>query len=297
MHRSGGEWNQLGSIFNGTVHALAMHNGMLTAAGAFTALESDTDPVIMHVAQLEGYEWVQLGDGLDATVRTLYSPFPNNSTLYAGGDLYANIVPTFGLAAISAGNAAWEHLLPNHADYMPSELGPTYISSLVMDMNAAVIYFGGRFSISPLLGTYGTNIASLSGITADMVEGMAVLDEPVNSVALMGDHLVMGGEFHASYPHIAAVDLATGILDHGAELLALEIAPNPSFDQVTVNVPDAFGTNALVRMMDAAGKVMDVPVQRSGNMLRVDVQRLAQGSYLLELTGNDRSAMGRVVKK
>lgn len=284
------EWTQVGSVFNADVFALGSHEGKLVAGGAFTGLDNATDPLIDHIAVLETNEWLQLGNGLDAPVRALLE---SNGCLYAGGDAFANVAPTFALARMDSGGSTWQHMLPNHADYMTADMGPSYISCLAA--RGGSVYFGGNFMMFEGM-TMGAHIARLDN-APDAFEIMGNMDAPVNAVVVNGDDLIIGGEFEAMLPHIATVDVSTGILDRTREEARLTLSPNPATELVTVQLPEGFDATAVVRATDAEGRVVEVPVQRTGATLRVETAGLAAGLYTLEAIQDGRSATGRFVKQ
>lgn len=285
-----GTWYPVGSPFNASVHALGTHNGVLIAGGAFTTLQGPSlPPPVMHVAELEGNEWGQHADGLDATVRALLDV---DGTLYAGGDLFLNMLPVFGLARIAAGSPNWEATIPNHADYMYAGTEPTFINSLVAHDGG--IYFGGDFSIYQLM-SYGTHLGRFSG-TADDVTPMVFLDAPVRAVAMTGTQLVMGGEFEASLPHIAVLDLSADANDVIAAGALLQLAPNPVTDEVRVLI----GADRIISapvLLDASGRQVAAPFLRRDDGYRANVSALPAGAYLVQVTTNDGPVTARFVKQ
>lgn len=289
--RSGSDWVQVGSALNGPVLALGSHNGVLVAAGAFTALEGASAPAVLHVAELEGNEWGQLADGLNSTVRVLRNI---NGTLYAGGDLYANILPTFGAARIVAGGSSWELLLPDHEYYIPEDGQPAYIDAIAM--HGEELYLGGRFQVQQIL-IYGNNLARLDAIGQPIP--LVVLDGPVDQLLVSADRLVMAGAFTANMgqalAHIAELDLATGV-PQAPVMGRLELFPMPPTDELFVQVQDADLVKATVGVLDAAGRRMNVPVQRQGDRLRLDVSGLASGGYTIRIASGQQAWSGSFVK-
>jgi hypothetical protein len=288
---SGVDWVDVGSALNGGVLALGSHNGVLVAAGAFTALEGAAMPAVLHVAELEGNEWGQLADGLNNTVRVLRNI---NGTLYAGGDLYANILPTFGAARIVAGGPSWELLLPDHQYYIPEDGQPAYIDAIAMHGNE--LYLGGRFQVMQIL-IYGNNLARLDAI--GQPTPLAVLDGPVYQLLVRDDRLVMAGAFTANMgqalPHIAELDLVTGV-PQAPVMGRLELFPMPATDELFVQAQEADLAKAAVGVLDAAGRRMNVPVQRQGDRLRLDVSGLASGSYSIRAASGERAWTATFVK-
>ena len=286
----GSTWSAVGSAFDAPVHALATHNGTLIAGGAFTTLQTPSlPPPVLHVAELEGNEWGQHRDGLDATVRTLLDV---NGTLYAGGDLYANIALAFGLARIEQGGATWEHLLPNHVSYMPAGAGPTWIGSLA-DHNGE-IYFGGNFSIAPLLGTYGNNLGLFHG-SPDAVEALILLDQQVNCIAIQDQYLIIGGAFQAAYPHVATLDLTTGM--SRADQAGFVLAPNPTTDILRITRGDMDTERMSITITDVSGRVITTPLQRSAENITIDVRSLPAGSYQVHVEAGSSVSAQRFVKQ
>ncbi|MBM3316503.1 MAG: hypothetical protein FJY75_01495 [Candidatus Eisenbacteria bacterium] len=78
---NGATWQPLGQGLNDRVHALALHNGELIAAGDFTA--SGATP-LAHIARWSGSSWQPLGSGLSG------GPWPSVRALAVhDGDLFA----------------------------------------------------------------------------------------------------------------------------------------------------------------------------------------------------------------
>ena len=274
-----GYWEQVGSPFDATVMALATHNGQLVAGGAFTTLEAPIEPVLMHCATIGSSDWQNLAVGLDAPVRALLSA---NDTLYAAGDLWANIVPTYGLARLAPGATTWEELLPTHDLYMPAGLGPTYISSLAHHDNT--LYFGGTFTIYQMM-TDGNHIGRFHG-TPDAVEPMAWLEAPVHALATLGNALVMGGDFAMVHAHVAITDLSVGLPDDDRPMPGL--FPVPADASVDVTLPAPVDAGAVLRITDGAGRVVKDHAAAAGDRQRIDVHDLAPGAYWLSVGTDGR---------
>lgn len=287
--KNGSYWVDMGSIFNDAVLTLATHNGELIAGGLFTQMLTVNDPLTQHVARFDGTEWLELAAGLDAPVRCLLEV---DGSLYAGGDLFANIVPTFGLAKLENGATEWTELLPDHADYMFNGIGPSYIASLVE--NNGMLYFGGQFGMEFMM-VYGNNIASFNG-EPDGVSPMAVLNNEVHSVALWNERLVMGGAFDLSYPHVASVDISTGISGNDVILIDALIYPQPARDVVTLEIADRDLSSAIIRVLDMEGRVVQVPIGRQGERTTLDVRGLASGTYLVQVAMGEGMHATRFIK-
>lgn len=273
---SGGQWEQVGSGFNGAVLDLATHEGTLVAGGAFTALEAPTQPLALHVARFNGAEWAQLGDGLDATVRDLLQ---SEGALYAGGDLIQNIAPRFGLARIAAGTAYWEPLMPNLASYIFPTLADPHIERLAE--HDGRIYFAGSFMVSTTMMTIGAHIARWDGI--DLVTELAYPDDAVHAVAVRDGSLLIGGAFGNWMPHLAQLDLSTGLAERSAATMTA--SPNPATDAVRISGVDALSPSAQVNVRDASGRAMRAPVMREAGAATIDARGLAPGAYTVHVDG------------
>ena len=270
-----GYWEQVGSNFDATVNALSTHDGKLIAAGAFTTIEHPFEPVLMHCATIDSADWTNLAIGLDAPVRALLDV---NGTLYAGGDLYANIVVTFGLASLAPNSTAWEHLLPQHASYMPAGIGPTFIETLAH--HDGMIYFGGTFEIYDLM-TNGSHIGRYLG-QPDLVESLAWLDAPVHDVCVLGNDLVMGGDFYLTYSYVAITDLTTGLNE--PVVVSAHVYPVPAQDVLNIEFPGAV-PHARVRIVDELGRVARPWQDLRGTRHALVIDDLAPGAYILEMEG------------
>ncbi|MCB0769016.1 MAG: T9SS type A sorting domain-containing protein [Flavobacteriales bacterium] len=288
MKRTDNGWEAVGEVFNNTVHALASHDGFLVAAGAFTGIDGPTDPVLDHVATLAGTSWSQLGNGLDAAVHALMEM---DGALVAGGQLFENIVPTFGMARFNSGASDWEELIPGHEDHLSSNVGPAAIHALAR--RGSDIVFGGDFSFIDF-GLLGMNTALWHAEDMGFEPLTGLMNGAVHALNVQGNTIVIGGDFNAGLPHIATTDLSTSINDHGSDAL-LTIVPNPAVDRISLS--NGFGADAALRVIDMHGRMVHVPVERTAEVLRIDVRGLASGAYLVELEDQGRTVTGRFVKE
>lgn len=269
-----GQWMPVGGMLNATIHDLDTYAGALVAAGEFTALESDPGTPILHVATLGNGAWQPLAAGLDAAVHDLLVA---DGALYAGGALYNNIAPAFGLARMVPGAADWETLMPNLAQYIFETVGPPRILRLAQQGGS--IYFGGVFGISSSIMLYGYNIGRWDGI--DQVAELAIPDDAVHALHAKDDQLVIGGAFNAWQPHLAVLDLTTGLPSDGLAAV-LTAFPNPTSDAVRITGADDLGS-ANVRITDASGRDMPVTVVRQSDALLLDARALPPGAYQVRL--------------
>jgi len=290
-----GNWSPIGQALNGQILALETHDGELVAGGAFTGLPTfgQPDTSIMHVAHFNGTQWVQLEDGLNATVRDLLET--STGYLYAGGDLYANIVPTFGLARV-AGGVLWEQLMPNHPMYIQQVAGVTRITTLAVQ--DTMVWFGGDFGIVQLMTT-GFKLGRFMG-APDQVEAAALFDAPVNALASWGTGVVCGGDFAAegmlSVPHIAFTDLSTGIAPVDG-LPTMTLWPSPADDQVQVDAGALPFRGEALEVVDAAGHTVRRVASTNGARITIELEGLAPGSYWVRVMQDGQVRTAPFVKR
>ena len=278
---------QVGSYFNGKVLAMETYNGFLVAGGEFSGLVNATDPLIAHVALLEGNEWSQLADGVDATVRDLHTV---GSDLYVAGDLFANIAVTFGLAKLADMAPAFELLLPNHADYMSSLGGPGYINAITMHEDE--LWFTGRFDLYSFT-EIGNTIGRFLG-EPDAVEPMINVEAEGNAIASMGEQVIVGGEFVNLYPYIISLDLTTGIDVN--DRLAFQVSPNPVQHELIIDLA-GHGSNGPIEIVDAAGKIVSRIQRPVDNRLSIDVRHLSTGTYVVRASSERGTVSAQFIKQ
>jgi hypothetical protein len=284
----GGQWQPVGSALNGTVHALDTHAGRLVAAGAFTGFAYDPLPSLAHAAELEGNEWSQLANGLNATVRDLLSV---NGVLHAAGDLYQNIAPVFGMARIAAGAPAWEQLMPGLSGYIYPTLGTPRIERIAHHNGS--IYFVGEFGISSSMMLYGYNVGRWDAV--DVVAELAVPEAAVHAVVVHEDQLVIGGAFANWLPHLAVLELTTGIPSALAGQTIL-VSPNPAREHVRISGLLGVG-KAPVGITDAAGREHPIEATRLDDALMLNTTALAPGAYAVRITTSQGPVVVRFVKQ
>jgi len=284
----GALWQPIGSGLNGHIHALDSHAGVLVAGGAFTGFFLDPNPVLDHVAELEGNEWSQLSNGLNATVRDLLSI---GGVLHAAGDLEVLGAPAFGMARIASGAAYWEQLMPGMDNYIFNNGIQNARIERIAEHDGS-IYFGGEFGISSNTMLYGYNIGRWDGI--DQVAELAIPEAPVHALCLLDDQLIIGGAFSNWAPHLAVLELTTGVGEAPAAM-ALSVFPNPVIAQARISgLPDM--TSAAVRIVDAEGREAVAPMQRQDDAIVLDASALAPGVYTVLVRTKGGSRQARLVR-
>lgn len=281
---SGSDWEDLPGMFNAPVHCLGDLNGKLVAGGAFTALSGGSGTTLAHVAVFGPGGWAQLADGLDGTVNVLLN---NNGSLYAGGAMYANVAPLFGLAHISPGAPNWALDLPNLANYVAANSGAAEVRSLLG--NGTGVWVGGSFILNQ--GTLmGQHLAFFDG-TPDGLTPMAAFDGQVDALAMdyfISDAygVIAGGEFTQDQgnpaPYLAETYIGSGISDAPAAI-GFSLHPNPARDQLSVSLDRTIAGHALLEVFDAQGRLVlsgSVP----GRTASFNIATLAPGAYTVRLT-------------
>lgn len=284
----GNNWNLLPGNFTGEVKCLGSHDGQLVAGGEFDGVQIG-DPVLLaqHVATYGPGGWTQLADGLDGPVFALLD---DQGSLYAGGSMYANIVPLFGLARLGTGADTWEQLMPNLTDYAYSGIAPAAIRALLSDGDH--IYIGGDFGMTQFM-VEGQNLARFQG-TPDSFEPLAYFNAPVDALAsnpFISDvfGLYAAGEFtennNDTVPYIAEAILSTGIKSP-PEKTAVSLYPNPAHDRLTVTLV-AISDNTNLELVDAQGRIV-MASSIKGISTTLDISALVPGAYMLRIAGNTR---------
>jgi len=77
-----------------------------------------------------------------------------------------------------------------------------------------------------------------------------------------------------------------GIEDNSAEKGSLKVWPNPANDIVSIEVPDIYGSNYRLRIMDISGRVL-LDNMVSGIQVNIEVSGYDPGYYILVITGGN----------
>lgn len=274
-----GEWNTLG-IFNGPVFALASYNGDLVAGGDFVDSIAWTPGVrASHIARYDGIEWSELGDGLDTTVYALQAV---GGDLYAGGQLYAEGEPTFGLARFT--NDAWTEIPGLHDRLTPWSEGAGEIRALA-EYDGDLV-FGGSFNVYND-GFIGRCIGRL--LPSMDMEALGHFNSTVRTFTLDGTNLWAGGRFtHVNSEtarNVVHTDLTTvGVAE--AEYALVRVQPNPASDRLIMDISSGTVINSI-SVVDGQGRTVSLAGTRSSDNLILDVSGLASGMYTAVLVGAD----------
>ena len=102
----------------------------------------------------------------------------------------------------------------------------------------------------------------------------------------------------ASSEHWATVEFTTpaateGISDLRTPTSALRIFPNPANTTVTLNL-EGFEGEVLVEVVDMNGKCIS-ELRTPNSELQIDLRQFAQGAYFIRVTGENTTAIGRLI--
>lgn len=293
----GTTWSALPGYFNGAVYALGQYNGQLVAGGAFTGMDGSGGTSLQHVALFGNASWGPLGDGLDGTVKVLLN---TAGTLYAGGAMYANIAPRFGLAHFPPAGSAWVQDLPNLANYASSGPGPAEIRCL-LDPGGNGLWVGGSFNL--FQGTViGQHLAYFNG-TPDGLMPMASFNGPVNALAMdysISDAIgvIAGGEFTEelgnSVPYLAEVVITSGVGNVAAPG-EFALFPNPARNELTLTLSRSVGPEEEAQVFDAQGRRV-LAQGLTDRETTLHLAGLAPGVYSVRLQGSGAPQTRRFLK-
>ncbi len=84
-----------------------------------------------------------------------------------------------------------------------------------------------------------------------------------------------------------------------SERLEMKVSPNPAENEISISLSPADGqdnAHAQISILDMSGKlVKTVEKEIFSNQIQLNVEDLAQGSYILQLISNDRSAVKKII--
>jgi len=151
--------------------------------------------------------------------------------------------------------------------------------------------FGGNFEVQPMVGTYGSHLATYNLIT-NLVEAIASLDQSVNSVSFLNGDLYLGGSFQTnlsihSINYLGRIVSTVGINESVSEINR-NFYPNPF--NTTMKL-DGIENGIPFSILNIDGRTV-----KSGTVLNEkinDLDFLPKGTYLLLL----ETAEGSISKK
>jgi Secretion system C-terminal sorting domain len=110
-----------------------------------------------------------------------------------------------------------------------------------------------------------------------------------------GDGTVIGEYYVDDISYVQTSAGGIGMGEFGAS--SVRVFPNPADDAVSVILPRVLGPQAVVQVVDAAGQVVARPSLLSARGLRIPMQGVASGVYMLLIQDGEQRWMERVVKR
>ncbi|MGV9011672.1 MAG: T9SS type A sorting domain-containing protein [Flavobacteriales bacterium] len=279
-----GGWELVGSTLNNIIHTLGWHNGQIVVGGEFTALQNGGGTNLNHVAILNGGEWGPLAAGLPSKVNALLDV---DGTLYAAGDILNGGNTQFGLARFPEDATAWEDLMPGATSYVNTGSGVD-ASIFALDHDGSNLFIGGDFDLESgsLTGSY---VARFDGVP-DAFIPYATFNASVSALAhnaTLG--LVAGGLFTqngaTAVDHLGHADISTAIGSTNSSLPLFELFPNPATDRLSISLIHDAAISATVELLTLDGRVLVGPMDLSDGKATFDVSKLADGPYLVRISG------------
>ena len=175
-----------------------------------------------------------------------------------------------------------------------NEYGPNDYSVNTIVSKNDELTFGGKFEIQPLMGIYGSNLATYN-LVSDVIEPIAMLDHSVNTSSYFNNKLYVGGSFQMNFGtesvhSLGVVKSTVGIKESAAEL-SLNVYPNPF--STTINLEN-IENGASYSLLFIDGRIA-----KSGTVFneRIDgLDLLPKGTYLLQLETKKGSVVKTIVK-
>jgi len=158
--------------------------------------------------------------------------------------------------------------------------------------------FGGNFKIQPFVGTYGNNLATYN-LVNNAVEAIAVLDQPVNSLAFLDDDLYVGGNFQTNLVShnvnfLGKIVSTTGINESVSDI-NINVYPNPTNGSVHIDFKNT-KSNVSIRLTNALGQVVLTKNYKSTNHINFDLDT-PKGLYFLQIESDGEVITKKIIKE
>lgn len=281
----GTSWVASGIQLTGEVRKLHVFNNKLVVAGDFWL---NTGAPIKNICQLNGNAMEYFPRDIPLPVYDL-ATFQNE--LYAATDFTnPSQLDTMGLAVFRNGN--WQVLFKG--GYQPN-LNNHGIRALAATQQR--LFFGGDFKIAPLIGNYGKNMGFYNGA---QIEPFGYLDSTVRTLTVIDDFLFVGGDFTMTnqipankVSHIAEVYLPPYLGLPDPRLSGMQLYPNPTRDYLTLEEGLQL---KQIEIVDLQGRRQKFDTEKQGKKLRLNLESLAAGTYILQATMEGNPVQAKIVK-
>lgn len=169
----------------------------------------------------------------------------------------------------------------------------TINSMLITPINNTLL-LGGKFSISPMGGTYGDNLAELDLIT-NQLEALAILSGPVAELSYFNNETYLGGDFLTNnldtINNIGRLHSPSAFGIKEIENNEITVYPIPFDDVIKVS---GAKPNSSFRLLSLSGEEI-----RKGELSQksiANLESIPKGCYLIEIVSDKKKVIKRISK-
>ena len=266
-------WSGASSSPLGVVHDLQVVGSDLILGGDFASIlgVSGTE----NIAAYNGVTFTDLDNGLPLPV---YALTDLNGVLYAGGE-YTDTTDTMGLVVLE--NNSWE----SAANIYVHQTQTFVVYDLAVRNNQLLV--GGDFRVSLglthgddlMLIDSGMPIPLVGSFNTGVVHNVNVMPGSTQSIFMGGDFESRGG---VTVNNVATVDILTSVEEPLNAAVKVEVFPNPTAGEVTVQSELALERLQLTNLEGKAVVVMENPQSNAS----LDLSTMAPGVYFVQTFAN-----------
>lgn len=281
--KGGGGGGGGGSSYTGGVISGATNNGIWLGDGMVTIWYTPAPtPAATNISGL-----TMICEG---TTTSFTTPSDPNATFYTWTvDPALNFLSGQNTTSIVVeGPTAGTYTIVAVANGICSLNGPADTLSLTVNAPPTVVYAEAHDTVCAADGAFALSGMSPMGGTFSGISVSGGMFDP--SMATAGSFNAVTYTYTDSLTGCTAsatdsiwVDICLGV--NAISLNAINIAPNPTVDAVTISW-NANATVTSIKVMDAAGRVVMTENAINGNTKRLDVSALPAGTYTVSTTGS-----------
>lgn len=277
--------------FNGPVNTSTMALGQTFFGGRFTEVtihfpSSNTQTLTANnlisvdylFSQLYPESWTGYTSEVPSEINTLLGI---GNTLYIGGK--ANNTNSALLTRYQ--NNAFHTMLDR-----PTEGTENYSINDMIMMDGSGLLLGGDLPYALMNApsmTYGKHLYHYE-VVLGYVSPVADFDAPVNSLASINGHTILGGQFvqnvGVSVKHLA-ISMTTSSVDEMENITQFSLFPNPASGNVQLNFTEQ--QSGTLRISDLAGRVLQEQQIKHQKNMSLDVSRWPSQVVLVSVVGAD----------
>jgi hypothetical protein len=282
------------------IEKIVASGSYLYVCGAFDNIGSETISKLARINSSTG------------EVDNVWKPAPNQSVSTVAIDADGNVYAGGGFTIIGGKTRSYIAKLDKTdgtADDSWSSSADNVIQTIAI--NGSDIYAGGSFN--SFGGQPRIRLAKLSSSTGELVTGwkadLDVSGSFVNSIAVNGDYVYVGGEFSTiggvAIPHLARVDINTGTTDESWNPLASDAVSTMFKDGTNIYVGGGFGTifsstayKNFVKLDASGNPVPGWTPAPNGTVsaIAVDGGNLYAAGSFMEIDGQPRTCLAELDK-